>query len=257
MRGTFQKAITCGLWLLLAACSDGTNYAPVSDISAIDPIPKTGFHRVTKGETLYEIAWRYGLDYRYLAERNRIKPPYAIQVGQNIFLQGGNSTIINLVDSDLENTTPSQHQQSVPRSIKPLDKVRVKQANAIEVEPNFPALAWVWPAKGKIINSFSSSYKGINIAGLKGEAVFASAGGKVVYCGNGLRGYGNLIILKHNSLYLSAYAHNSRVYVKEGDIVQQGQKIAEMGNTGTDKVMLHFEIRHAGKPVDPVSLLDG
>jgi lipoprotein NlpD len=116
---------------------------------------------------------------------------------------------------------------------------------------------WMWPAKGKITNTFSASQPGINIIGKKGDAIFAAAEGKVVYCGDGLRGYGNLIILKHYSSYLSAYAHPSKVFVKEGEFVRQGQKIAEMDETGIGRNRLYFEIRYAGKPINPLSLLDG
>ena len=115
----------------------------------------------------------------------------------------------------------------------------------------------MWPAKGKILTAFSeaASLKGIDIAGTSGQAVAASAGGKVVYAGTGLRGYGKLIIIKHNGTYLSAYAHNKEILVKEGQQVTRGQRIAEMGNTDTDQVKLHFEIRRQGKPVDPLRYL--
>ena len=116
---------------------------------------------------------------------------------------------------------------------------------------------WVWPAKGKIVTGFSeaASLKGIDIAGASGQPVAASAGGKVVYAGTGLRGYGKLIIIKHNGTFLSAYAHNKEILVKEGQQVTRGQKIAEMGNTDADQVKLHFEIRRQGKPVDPLRYL--
>jgi len=116
---------------------------------------------------------------------------------------------------------------------------------------------WVWPAKGKVVSGFSeaTSLKGIDIAGSTGQPIAASAGGKVVYAGTGLRGYGKLIIIKHNGTYLSAYAHNKEILVKEGQQVAKGQKIAEMGNTDADQVKLHFEIRRQGKPVDPLRYL--
>ena len=119
------------------------------------------------------------------------------------------------------------------------------------------ALAWAWPAKGKIVTNFSetANLKGIDIAGTAGEPVRASAPGRVVYAGNGLRGYGKLIIIKHNDTYLSAYAHNREILVKEGQQVTRGQKIAEMGNTDADQVKLHFEIRRHGKPMDPTKYL--
>lgn len=113
---------------------------------------------------------------------------------------------------------------------------------------------WMWPAHGKVIQSFSSTNKGIDIASTLGEPVYAAAPGKVVYSGNGLRAYGNLVIIKHDHSYMSTYAHNSQLLVKEGQWVKKGQKIAEMGNTGSDKVMLHFEIRKQGKPINPISL---
>jgi lipoprotein NlpD len=118
-------------------------------------------------------------------------------------------------------------------------------------------LDWAWPVKGKIIGGFSesSNLKGIDIAGTAGQPVVASAPGKVVYAGSGLRGYGKLIIIKHNKTYLSAYAHNRELLVKEGDQVGKGQKIAEMGNTDAGEVKLHFEIRRLGKPMDPARFL--
>ena len=120
-----------------------------------------------------------------------------------------------------------------------------------------PALAWSLPAQGKVIAQFSeaANRKGIDIAGKLGQPVLASAPGKVVYSGSGLRGYGKLIIIKHNKTYLSAYAHNDKVLVKEGQSVTRGQKIAEMGKTDTDQVKLHFEVRRLGKPVDPAKYL--
>jgi len=119
------------------------------------------------------------------------------------------------------------------------------------------AVAWDWPTKGKVVASFNENGgpKGVQIAGEMGQAVLASAGGRVVYTGSGLRGYGNLVIIKHNNTYLSAYAHNRSVLVKQGDNVAKGQKIAEMGNSDASRVMLHFEIRRLGKPVDPVKFL--
>jgi len=116
---------------------------------------------------------------------------------------------------------------------------------------------WIWPAKGKVVAPYSdtANLKGIDIAGTAGEPVVASAAGKVVYAGTGLRGYGKLVIVKHNKTWLSAYAHNKDILVKEGQLVTKGQKIAEMGNTDSDQVKLHFEIRRLGKPVDPTRYL--
>ncbi|MBP6057868.1 MAG: peptidoglycan DD-metalloendopeptidase family protein [Nitrosomonas sp.] len=118
-----------------------------------------------------------------------------------------------------------------------------------------PDAEWIWPTAGKLLSSFSKNSKGVKISGQPGQPVLASAAGEVVYSGHGLRGYGNLIIIKHNNTFLSAYAHNSKILVKEGETVTKGQKIAEMGNTDTDTVQLHFEIRKHGKPVDPMEYL--
>lgn len=128
---------------------------------------------------------------------------------------------------------------------KPADKAVVEE----------DAVDWAWPAPGKVLNSFTEASKGIDIAGEMGQPVLAAAPGKVVYSGSSLRGYGKLVIIKHNKTYLSAYAHNSQILVKEGQEISKGQKIAEIGNTDADRVKLHFEIRKQGKPVDPSKFL--
>jgi lipoprotein NlpD len=226
----------CLCCCLLSACDSGTNFAPVTDAVNFEAIPRAGNHRVRHGETLYEIAWRYGIDYRDLAMRNHMHSPYVLYTGQIIHLgskpYGANS-----------------HRET----IHPHRPVPVFQeaTGSVDPESNRAVGAWFWPAKGKVANAFSAQNKGINIAGQLGQPIYAAAAGRVVYAGNGLRGYGNLVIVKHNSIYLSAYAHNNNLYVKEGNWVNKGQIIAGMGNTGTDRVMLHFEIRQAGKPVNP------
>lgn len=206
--------------LLLSACESCDNYAPVTEISEIEPIPQSGLHQVHQGETLYEVAWRYGLDYRDVAAENRMQAPYSLRKGQALQLRGNEY---------------------------------VKRSTVIDA--NAAVKQWKWPAEGMIINAYSNRTKGINIAGVGGAPIYATAAGKVVYAGNGLRAYGNLIIIKHNNIYLSAYAHANTIYVHEGEMVEQGQKIAAMGNSGARRVMLHFEIRRAGTPVDPMKLL--
>lgn len=241
MKGIFKHStwmLVCIICLGMVACDSTPTYAPVSDVNTIEPLPASGVHRVTPGETLYEIAWRYGLDYRYLAALNHLSPPYYLRKGQTLYLRNK----INLPNKKMPALV-------VTKATPPMFKPIIEKA-----EPTNVVSKWVWPAKGKVITPFSVSHKGINIAGREGEPIVAVAAGKVVYAGDGLRTYGNLIIIKHNSLYLSAYAHNKELLVKEGEWVQQGQKIAEMGHTGTDRVILHFEMRRAGKPIDPVSL---
>ena len=153
--------------------------------------------------------------------------------------------------------TPTPSENTPVASAKP--EAKPESATPLTAADNGDSdrLDWTWPAKGKLIGAFSetANLKGIDIAGTAGEPVVASAPGKVVYAGTGLRGYGKLIIIKHNSIYLSAYAHNREILVKEGQQVTRGQKIAEMGNTDADQVKLHFEIRRLGKPMDPVRYL--
>lgn len=229
--------------MFLSSCSiTDRNYAPVTLANSIEPIPKNGIYQVKYKETLYSIAWRYGLDYRYLAKRNHIKLPYRIEPGEIIYLRGKPSRI---------EKQPIKPAKSSP--VRPLAKV--KNITIVEKEPTAQVKQWHWPAYGPVIGNYSSMNKGINIAGHLRDPVYATAAGKVVYSGDGLRGYGNLIIIKHNSSFLTAYADNSAVFVKSGDWVRAGQKIAEMGHAGSQRVMLHFEIRYNGKPVNPLHYL--
>ncbi len=210
-------------------------------------------HTVQKSETLFALAWRYGWDYKALASANNIAYPYTIYPGQKIRIRhspfasskaktGGSKTLTKS-KSAKNNQGPSAFKNS-PQAPKPAP-----------VKTNH---GWVWPAKGKVIAKFSTkapTNKGIDISGSLGESVFAAAAGSVVYAGSGLLGYGNLVIIKHDDQFLSAYAHNKELLVKENQEVKAGQTIAEIGSSGTDKVKLHFEIRHKGKPVDPLKYL--
>lgn len=229
----------------LAACESETTYAPVTDIATIEHVPKNGMYRVSSGETLYSIAWRYGLDYRYLANLNHIAPPFHVVAGQRIYL----SSKVKHVQ-----WTPSLPQGA---QIQP-GRSRMKphlNTYVIEHDANQPVSVWRWPARGPIVGVYSALNKGVNIGGHKGTPIYATAAGQVVYSGNGLRGYGNLIIIKHNSTFLSAYAYNSVLLVREGQRVNVGQEIAEMGSSGAQQNMLHFEIRRNGRPVNPLNYL--
>lgn len=208
-------------------------------------------HVVQQGDTLFSIAWRHGLDYREVAKINGIKEPWVIRVGQQIRLRG-------------KQPAPQQSAaKPVPAPARP---------TAASVTPAAPAppsvaspvfgpagsVSWQWPADGRVLTSFSaagSGPKGISISGSAGDPVRAARDGQVVYTGSGLVGYGQLVIIKHDDVFLSAYAHNSRLLVGEGDRVKAGQAIAEMGSTGADRVKLHFEIRRNGQPMDPVGVL--
>jgi lipoprotein NlpD len=244
------------------------------------------FYVIQKGDTLYSIAFEHGLDYREVAEQNNIENPAAIQIGQQIKLLPPDDVVSERPRIDTKPLAPStpvfivkkdqpkiaklpysdkavaqienmqqETGQSVATVVPPIQVVKPPQ----EIETaSDEGLEWSIPTKGKVIGEYSESAnrKGVDIAGIKGQAVVASASGKVVYSGSGLRGYGKLVIIKHNKTYLSAYAHNEQILVKEGQSVTKGQKIAEMGSTDADQVKLHFEIRKFGKPVDPAKFLN-
>lgn len=225
---------------------------------------------VQKGDTMYSIAFLNGVDYRDVAELNNIDNPSVIQAGQQLRIPV--SAPVKVAESrgaTPKAATPPGGIKSQPRTGKlPYSESALAQAEAMqeerkEVPPAVgdgeeeESLEWGMPSSGKVIADFSESAnrKGVDIAGKPGQAVVASAPGKVVYSGSGLRGYGKLVIIKHNNTFLSAYAHNDQILVKEGQSVGKGQKIAEMGNTDADQVKLHFEIRKFGKPVDPAQYL--
>jgi lipoprotein NlpD len=202
---------------------------------------------VAKGDTLYSIALRYGLYYKDLAAFNDIDPPYNIFAGQRLRVD------IKQVKSGYS-APASGHSIASDRS-KKSTKIAVNPVNS----PNFLSPPkWQWPTQGKVIAQFQGETglnKGIDLGGKLGEPVLAAASGQVLYAGSGLSGYGKLLIIKHNETFLSAYAHNNELLVKEGDLVKAGQKIADMGSSGTDRVKLHFEIRSDGNPVDPLKYL--
>jgi len=228
------------------------------------------YHYVKRGETLYSISFQYGQDYRDVAYWNSIRAPYTIYPNQKLrvyALPPGASPsalppITSLPNEDkirppVHKTIPN-NQETVKRSAPQTTERRPALPPAVISQPSVK-LAWVWPAEGTLLRTFSAEKdngrKGLDIGGRSGAPVRAASSGYVVYSGSGLVRYGNLIIIKHNESFLSAYAHNKRLLVKEGQEVKAGQAIAEMGNTGTEQVMLHFEIRRNGKPVNPLHYL--
>lgn len=256
--------------VLLAACGGPRPVAPVSDRSAPLRQPEGDVRVVARGDTLYSIAWESGRDYKELAAWNKIPPPYTIKIGQQIRLNPTSGTPPPSkapVKKPQTQTEPAPKPAAKPAAPAKAPDAKSKPAATAKTEPSAAPTApqstnrefgpWAWPVKGKILSTFSETgaNKGLDIAGARNQAVAAAADGRVVYQGSGLRGYGQLIILKHNDEFLSAYAHNDKMLVKEGDAVKRGQKIAEMGSTGTDQVKLHFEIRHHGVPVDPLKYL--
>lgn len=251
---------------LLVSCTSHSSAPASQSPKSLAYRPKT--HVVIPGDTLFSIAWRYGLKYENLAKHNGISAPYVIRPSQIIRLDVPGTGGVTIGKQQQRKpvlpvrpaakaapkaSTPSKNQTSFRQENKTVKNV--KPPNKAQV---WNAPQWRWPAKGPLLSSFQGSNalnKGIDLGGKLGEPVFAAAGGQVVYSGSGLRGYGKLLIVKHNENYLSAYAHNDRLLVKEGDLVKAGQRIADMGSSGTDRVKLHFEIRRDGTPVDPLKFL--
>jgi len=225
------------LALALTACSNRETLAPVEESQWHAYNPNATQHVVARGETLYAIAFRYDQDYRQLAIDNQLRSPYNLAVGQVIRLK------------------PNRSQQ--PSYAQP---VRVTQPTYTPSRPIVTSThrgRWLWPARGRVVSSFvpSQGKKGIDIAGHKGEKIYASTGGVVAYSGSGLAGYGNLIIIKHDNQYLTAYGNNAKNLVVEGQSIKAGQVIAEMGVVNRRFWGVHFEIRQAGRPVNPLSFL--
>jgi lipoprotein NlpD len=276
LSGSYQRlVIGIALSVLLVGCSS----SPSGGVRVVDrngntitqraPVT-TGQYVVRRGDTLFSIAFRYGWDWKALAARNNIAPPYTIRPGQTIRFDGRSNSTSTAVAATPAATRPvtttsttSSGSGSVKTTVisKPVGVVPVvipPSATAQTGSAGKSATGWGWPSSGVLIGKFSSNgslNKGIDIAGDLGQPVLAASDGSVVYAGSGLRGYGELIIIKHSDTYVSAYGHNRRLLVREGQQVKAGQTIAEMGSTGTDRVKLHFEIRRQGKPVDPLQFL--
>ncbi|MFR0714271.1 peptidoglycan DD-metalloendopeptidase family protein [Enterobacterales bacterium BD_CKDN230030183-1A_HGKHYDSX7] len=255
---------------LLAGCSStGSSGARVVDRGSSNAAPKrptvtSGQYIVKPGDTLFSIAFRYGWDYKELAARNGITAPYTIRPGQAIRFSSGSSGRTTVVSSPSSSSRTTVTRRPAGTTTTTTSKPATATASSsTPVVTTVPAAeravgGWTWPANGVLIGKFASNgslNKGIDIAGDLGQPVFAASDGSVVYAGSGLRGYGELIIIKHSDTYVSAYGHNRRLLVREGQQVKAGQSIAEMGSTGTDRVKLHFEIRRQGKPVDPLQFL--
>jgi len=236
------------LWLaslLNAGCASTPSPAPVKDASYasnyFSPAPP-GFYRIQRGDTLFKIAFQYGLDIHQLAAWNDLPDPGVIVTGN----------LLSLVPAKPKVATASLavKPSTVARSMNP--ESPVDEDVSSDKEPD----AWSWPSRGPLLGLFGDGLnKGIDIGGKRGRSVRAAAAGRVVYAGSSLRGYGKLIIIRHGKSLLSAYAHNARILVAENQAVILGQTIAEMGDTDTDRVKLHFEIREYGKPVDPLIYL--
>lgn len=245
----------------LCACVGPQSLAPVrTAVHRPDTTPD--YHRVRRGETLYAIAFAYDQDYRDLAKRNRLRSPYALKIGQRLRIKVAvkpqrrrthSRTRKPLIPVSQPVSRSVRHSTSKPPVVK---RSKPVTKPVVHRHTKAPA-AWQWPTAGKVSTGFSITdhHKGIDINGRVGQAIHASAAGRVAYAGNGLHSYGNLVIIKHNDEFLSAYAHNSKLLVKEGQKIHKGQVIAQMGNSDSKTVKLHFEIRKHGKPVNPLRYL--
>jgi lipoprotein NlpD len=248
------------LWVLIAllsGCGGRAIYAPVEERAAA-PSRRIEHHIVAPGETLYSIAWRYGMDFRRLGSTNNIGLPYRLHPGQRLVLReaptvpGQNRSGAGVADRSVRSRAGGAGGDDAAATT-------VRRGGTVGAGAVAGLSApWRWPANGSILRHFRRSppeHKGIDIRGELGEPVYAANSGTVVYAGHGLVGYGNLLIIRHSDRYLSAYAHNSALLVAEGQAVKVGERIAEIGDSGTDSMRLHFEVRRDGRPVDPLELL--
>ncbi|WP_313077227.1 peptidoglycan DD-metalloendopeptidase family protein, partial [Melaminivora sp.] len=272
-RGSFGLAVLTAA-LLVAGCGTSLNRAPVEDRGtavggqpapsvAGQPDPKTlpgaenagkpGYYTVKPGDTLIRIGLEHGQSWKDLTRWNSLDNPNLIEVGQVLRVvppTAATSAAVVAADTGVV-TRPVAPGSAATTPPAPAAKPEAPSQAATVDELNF-----IWPSTGTLIAGFDEARnKGLDLAGKAGDPIVAAADGRVVYAGAGLRGYGNLVILKHNNTYLTAYAHNKTLLVKEDQNVRRGQKIAEMGSTDTDRVKLHFEIRRQGKPVDPARYL--
>ena len=280
-----------GYWLLLAllsamvlsGCANKNRPAPVEDrspnaarapakmVASADNAGKPGYYSVKSGDTLIRIGMDNGQSWRDIARWNNIENPNLIETGQVLRVTPPEETgvVVRPVSSTNVVTSPAPaNTASAPAPASNTASVRPPASAVNPPNASTPAnnlansdsaeetVSFQWPTRGNVLAGFDEvKNKGIDIAGKAGDPVLAAADGKVVYAGSGLRGYGNLVILKHNNTYLTAYAHNQSLLVKEDQAIKRGQKIAEMGNSDADQVKLHFEIRRQGKPVDPAKYL--
>lgn len=242
----------------LSACAGERYGAPVVERQE-SPQHRSGQHVVARGETLYSIAWRYGIDVRGLGRTNGMAAPYTIYPGQVLRLKGASA---GRIEPPVK--SPGRQEKARASTVVPAAAGNAKsrvvttpETQSVIDRKRYP-YRWQWPATGNTLRAFSLTgkvHKGIDIQGNLGEPVRAANSGQVVYAGSGLVGYGKLLIIKHDEHYLSAYGHNRTLLVSEGEWVKVGQQIAEFGDSGTDRVKLHFEVRHDGKPVSPERVL--
>ena len=238
----------------------------VKPLPGIENAGKPGYYTVKPGDTLIRIGLDTGQNFRDIVRWNNLENPNLIEVGQVLRIVSpltDNAVVITRpVTSGVASTTTAAAPSRPASAASGAASATVTASAAVAPGSSPPPpvseddVAWIWPAQGRLIAGFDDvKNKGFDIDGRAGDPIIAAGDGRVVYAGAGLRGYGNLIILKHNNTFLTAYAHNQMLLVKEDQTVRKGQKIAEMGNSDADRIKLHFEIRRQGKPVDPARYL--
>lgn len=237
--------------LLIVSCSERAGLAPVEEVNWKAANNGETRHIVARGETLFAIAFRYDQDFRQLAQLNHLQYPYTLRVGQVINLRKTAPVTYSTYGRRSQYSHASQYTQ-VPRNHS-----HSYSPTRVQTTPPSRGGTWIWPAHGRVVANFAPQLgkKGIDISGRQGSKIVAAASGVVAYAGSGLTGYGNLIIIKHENHYLTAYGHNLRNLVREGQRIKAGQIIAEMGMIERKFWGLHFEIRKGGQPVNPLNYL--
>ncbi|WP_130802913.1 peptidoglycan DD-metalloendopeptidase family protein [Acinetobacter ihumii] len=261
----FLKTIIMSVAVVSAMAITGCASKPQINGHSTRTINSPDYYTVRSGDTLSGIAARYGLNYINVAELNDIAPPYRIYVNQSLRLKG-TATKRTTTTQAITQSAPIQRQTiALPTTTAPTTTTRpapqtaapVTTAPPITTTPTSTTLRWVKPSTGPVIQQFNlaNNIKGLRYGGNVGDPVYAAANGQVVYAADGLKEYGNLVLIKHIDGYITAYAHNSKMLVKSGDNITAGQKIAEMGSSGANSVMLEFQIRLDGKPINPANII--
>lgn len=259
-----SRVIVVAMALVIGACSPWSPEKDARVYKSSYKLTPDGYYRVRRGDTLHAIAFNFGLDWRDIAAWNNIRSPYVIYPDQELRLDGPRRSSRSGSTAKKSSSTPAANKTASTHSSKSASTAGSRQVNGRTAQGKSPSsgtpTSWLWPTDGKIVSNFKANdpaRNGIEIGGKEGQSVKATATGEVVYSGNGLIGYGELIIIKHSEQMLSAYGHNRKRLVKEGQRVRAGERIAEMGRNERNQVILHFEIRHNGTPRDPLNYLPG
>jgi lipoprotein NlpD len=248
--------------LLSAGCSPWSPKENTSAYKSSYRLTPDGYYRVRKGDTLHAIAFNFNMDWRDIAAWNNIRSPYTIYPDQELRLtapgRSSSASTTRSTGSGTSSSPPASTSGTAARSSGVTVKAAPPPSSRSQAPARYDPNQWIWPTNGRLISTFKANdptRNGIEIGGKEGQAIKATAGGEVVYSGSGLIGYGELIIIKHSERMLSAYAHNRKRLVQEGQKISAGDRIAEMGRNDRNQALLHFEIRLNGTPQDPLKYL--